>query len=70
MISCPTLVLEAEQDIYYKGQAKKLYDAPACEKEYLRFTDNEGAGIHCHSASLYLLNQRIFDWLDNIFGIK
>jgi esterase/lipase len=63
-IKCPTLVLEAEEDMYYKGQAKTLYDELTCQKEYILFTKEEGAEIHCHAASLYLLNQRIFDWLD------
>ena len=31
-IKCPTLVLEAEEDMYYKGQAKTLYDELTCQK--------------------------------------
>jgi alpha-beta hydrolase superfamily lysophospholipase len=66
-IKCPTLVLEAEEDIYYKGQAKTLFNELICQKEHILFTKEEGAEIHCHSASLYLLNQRIFDWLDKVW---
>lgn len=69
-INCPSLILDAEQDIYYKDQAKMLYDKLRCKKDYIQFTKEEGAEIHCHSASLYLLNQRIFDWLDGVFEIN
>jgi hypothetical protein len=60
-------VLDAEEDIYYKGQAKTLFNELICQKEHIFFTKEEGAEIHCHSASLYLLNQRIFDWLDKVW---
>lgn len=66
-IKCHTLLLAAEKDHSFAGQAKKLYDLLKCSKKYILFTSEEGAEDHCHAAALSLANQRIFDWLDNTF---
>jgi pimeloyl-ACP methyl ester carboxylesterase len=66
-IRCPTLVLEAEKDDSFPGQPKKVYDALTCPKSYIRFTEQEGAEEHCQCGASSLCNQRIFDWLDDIF---
>ncbi len=34
---------------------------------HILFTVEEGAEDHCRVASLSISNQRIFDWLDEIF---
>ena len=64
-IQCPTLVCEAEDDQFFKGQPAKLYDALTCPKTFLQFTADEGAGEHCHEGALTLFHQRLFDWLDD-----
>ncbi|MBS0287540.1 MAG: alpha/beta fold hydrolase [Proteobacteria bacterium] len=64
-ISCPTLICEAENDHFFKGQPEKIFDALTCQKSYIRFTEEEGAGEHCHVGALALFNARIFDWLNN-----
>lgn len=63
-ITCPTLVCEAEEDQFFKGQPQSLYDALRCPKTLLRFTAAEGAEEHCHEGALTLFHQRMFDWLD------
>jgi len=63
-ITCPTLVCDAEEDHAFAGQPKKLYDALRCPKTYLLFTAEDAAEEHCHAGASLLLNQRIFDWLD------
>jgi dienelactone hydrolase len=63
-ITCPTLVCEAEEDQFFKGQPQSLYDALRCPKILLRFTAAEGAEEHCHAGALTLFHQRMFDWLD------
>ena len=67
-IECPTLVLEAEKDDSFPGQPKKVYDALACPKKYILFTSEEGAEEHCQCGASSLSNQRIFDWLDEMFA--
>jgi len=63
-VACPTLVCDAEKDHFFAGQPKKLYDALACPKTYLLFTALDAAEEHCHEGAALLLNQRVFDWLD------
>ena len=70
-ITCPTLVLEGEKDDSFPGQPKKVYDSlvsvPPSFKKYILFTVEEGAEEHCQSGASGLVNQRIFDWLDETF---
>jgi pimeloyl-ACP methyl ester carboxylesterase len=66
-IKCPTLVLEAEQDDSFPGQAKKVFEALTCPKKHILFTAEEVAEEHCQCGAAALSNQRIFDWLDETF---
>jgi dienelactone hydrolase len=68
-ITCPTLVCEAEEDPFWQGQPRQLYDALICEKRFLRFSAEEGAGEHCHAGAHTLFQQRAFDWLDEVLGV-
>lgn len=63
-ISCPTLVIDSDNDTSMKGEARRLYDALTCPKEFMLFTTEEGAGLHCQMGAMLLAHQRIFDWLD------
>jgi dienelactone hydrolase len=67
-ITCPTLVCEAENDHFFSGQPRTLYEALHCRKTLLTFTAAEGAGEHCHVGALTLFHQRMFDWLDDTLG--
>jgi dienelactone hydrolase len=64
-ITCPTLVCEAENDHFFSGQPRMLYEALQCSKTLLTFTAAEGAEEHCHVGALTLFHQRMFDWLDD-----
>jgi pimeloyl-ACP methyl ester carboxylesterase len=64
-ISCPTLVCTAENDDI-GAYAKVLFDALRCEKHFVTFTSDEGAGEHCEDGNRSLFHQRIFDWLDEV----
>jgi pimeloyl-ACP methyl ester carboxylesterase len=68
-ISCPTLVLDAEEDLYLKGQPEELFSHLTCPKTMIHFTTAEGAGAHCQCGADRLANARIFDWLDDTFGL-
>jgi dienelactone hydrolase len=63
-ITCPTLVCDAEEDLFFDGQPKLLFDQLTCEKAYFEFTNTEGAGAHCHTGAQRLAFARIYDWLD------
>ncbi|MFI8266280.1 alpha/beta hydrolase family protein [Streptomyces sp. NPDC085665] len=63
-IQCPTLVCDAEEDMYFKGQPEQLYEHLTCPKTLMLFTTEEGAGAHCHPGAMRLAIARIYDWLD------
>jgi len=64
-ILCPSLICAAENDDI-AAYAKVLFDALTCEKQFLTFTDAEGAGEHCEDGNRSLFHQRAFDWLDEV----
>jgi alpha-beta hydrolase superfamily lysophospholipase len=68
MIRCPTLVCDAQDDLFFKGQPQQLYDHLKCPKTMLRFTSAEGAGFHCEVGASRLAFARMFDWLDEALG--
>ncbi|MEU6554229.1 alpha/beta fold hydrolase [Streptomyces sp. NPDC046915] len=67
-ITCPTLVLDAENDVFFKGQPQRLLGELTCQKELILFREDEGAGEHCHEGALSLFHQRTFDWLDTLLA--
>jgi pimeloyl-ACP methyl ester carboxylesterase len=67
-IRCPTLVCSAENDMI-GVTAKRLYDSLSCEKRFVKFTADEGAGEHCEAGARSVFNQRSFDWLDGVLGL-
>ena len=69
-IRCPTLVCEAEEDIFFEGQPKMLFDHLTCEKAFMRFTNADGAGAHCHAGAARFAFGRIFDWLDDVIAAR
>ena len=68
-IRCPTLVLDEKKDDSFPGQPQRVYYALTCPKKNTLFTIDEGIEKHCQSGAPSLSNQRIFDWLDEIFKI-
>ncbi|MFJ3913686.1 alpha/beta hydrolase family protein [Streptomyces vinaceus] len=64
-IQCPTLVCDAEEDMFFKGQPEQLYEHLTCPKTLMVFTTEEGAGAHCHPGAMRLSTARIYDWLDD-----
>jgi pimeloyl-ACP methyl ester carboxylesterase len=67
-IACPTLVLAAEKDHFFRGQPEKLYDHLLCPKTFICFTAEERAEEHCHEGTMALFHQRLFDWLDETWA--
>ncbi|MEV6582716.1 alpha/beta fold hydrolase [Streptomyces sp. NPDC051582] len=64
-IQCPTLVCDAEEDMFFQGQPEQLYEHLTCPKTLMLFTSEEGAGAHCHPGAMRLSIARIYDWLDD-----
>jgi pimeloyl-ACP methyl ester carboxylesterase len=67
-VTCPALVLDAENDQFFKGQPRRIYDALTGKKELIFFREDEGGGEHCHEGAVSLFHQRTFDWLDTVLA--
>ena len=65
-IRCPTLVCDAESDLFFKGQPQQLFDHLTCRKTLMTFTAQEGAGAHCEVGAGRLAYARMYDWLDEV----
>jgi hypothetical protein len=63
-INRPTLVCDAQSDLFLKGQPQDLHDHLTCRKAMVRFTTAEGTGAHCQVGASRVAFPRIFDWLD------
>lgn len=63
-IKCRMLIMDGTSEVYGEGQAKKLYDAMTCEKDYMLFTEEDSASEHCQVGAGAIATQRMFDWLD------
>jgi dienelactone hydrolase len=63
-IECPTLVCDNVADSIAGGQAKRLYEALKCPKDYVLFTAEQGAEGHCEGGAQVLFHRVAYDWLD------
>jgi hypothetical protein len=50
------------------AQARAFYNALKSPKELHIFTAADGADAHCQINNLSLMQQVLFDWLDEVFG--
>ncbi len=63
------LVTDPENEQFWPGQPRRLYEALGCPKELVCFTAVECADSHCEPKAHGLREQRIFDWLDETLGV-
>jgi pimeloyl-ACP methyl ester carboxylesterase len=67
-IECPTLVLDAEEDKFLRGQPQKVAASLKCPNKLVTLRAADGAGEHCHMGAMRLAHQTMFDWLDETFA--
>ncbi|MET9531085.1 MULTISPECIES: alpha/beta fold hydrolase [unclassified Streptomyces] len=64
-ITCPVLVCEAENDLFFAGQPEQvLAHLTTGDKTLMVFTEAEGADAHCHAGAQRHAVARIHEWLD------
>ncbi|WP_163998393.1 alpha/beta hydrolase family protein [Pyxidicoccus caerfyrddinensis] len=63
-IRCRTLVMDGTAEAFTVGQAKLLFDALTCPKDYLLFTEEDTGQLHCQEGAQAVANHRMFDWVD------
>ncbi|MCX5837326.1 MAG: alpha/beta fold hydrolase [Deltaproteobacteria bacterium] len=62
-IQCPVFIADPDDEQFWPGQSKEVYEALVCPKTIVRFTGEEGANWHCEPKARSLYDQRMFDWL-------
>jgi pimeloyl-ACP methyl ester carboxylesterase len=64
-IVAPTLIMDAENDKFLKGQPQLVEKAlTGASTTLVTLTEREGAGEHTHAGALGRAHQTMFDWLD------
>jgi pimeloyl-ACP methyl ester carboxylesterase len=64
-VTTPTLILDAENDQFLKGQPQEAERALThADTTLVTLTNAEGAGEHTHAGALGRAHQTMFDWLD------
>ncbi|QSB15974.1 alpha/beta fold hydrolase [Natronosporangium hydrolyticum] len=66
-IRCPTLITVAEHDPLAAG-GPATYDQLVGERRLVRFSQAEGADMHCELLNRTRYDQRVFDWLDQVLA--
>jgi hypothetical protein len=69
-IRTPIMITDPEGEQFWPGQSRRLYDALPGPKVLAPFTKAEGADMHCEPMARSLLEQRMFDWLDETLGTR
>ena len=65
-IQCPMFIADPEDEQFWPGQSREVYEALVCPKTIVRFTAEEGANGHCEPKARALYDQRMFDWLASV----
>ncbi|KOG75379.1 MULTISPECIES: alpha/beta hydrolase family protein [Streptomyces] len=67
-ITTPLLITDPDGEQFWPGASRELYDLLPGPKQLVRFTEEEGAHLHCEPMGRALFEQRVFDWLDTVLG--
>ena len=62
-ITVPLLILDPDDEQFFPGQPRQLYDLLPGEKEIIEFTQAQGANFHCQPTGRQLTHTQMLDWL-------
>jgi dienelactone hydrolase len=67
-ITCPTLVTQYQGDTFFTDEGRTLYDGLTVKKKnFVEFTAVDGSQYHCGPMAPQLVNETLWDWLDDVF---
>ncbi|MEU9286171.1 alpha/beta hydrolase [Streptomyces sp. NPDC048275] len=69
-IKTPTLVLDYEDEQFYPGQARQMFDKLTSPKDYVKLTAATGAQLHCSPMAPQQHCEVVFDWLDETLSAR
>ncbi|GES28338.1 alpha/beta hydrolase [Streptomyces angustmyceticus] len=62
-ITMPTLILDYEDEQFYPGQPRQMFDKLTAPKDYMKLTAATGAQLHCSPMAPQQHCEVVFDWL-------
>jgi dienelactone hydrolase len=62
-VTTPLLILDPDNEQFFPGQPRELYDLLPGEKAILEFTQAQGANFHCQPTGRQLTHTQMLDWL-------
>ncbi len=62
-ITTPLLILDPDDEQFFPGQPRELYDLLPGEREIIEFTQAQGANFHCQPTGRQLTHAQMLDWL-------
>lgn len=62
-ITTPLLILDPDNEQFFPGQPRQLYDLLPGEKAITGFTQAQGANFHCQPTGRQLTHTHMLDWL-------
>ncbi|MEU0658320.1 alpha/beta hydrolase family protein [Streptomyces lavendulocolor] len=62
-IKMPTLVLDYDDEQFYPGQPRQMFDKLTAPKDYVKLTSATGAQLHCSPMAPQQHCDVVFDWL-------
>jgi dienelactone hydrolase len=62
-ITTPLLILDPDDEQFFPGQPRQLYDLLPAEKKIIEFTQAQGANFHCQPTGRQLTHTQMLDWL-------
>ncbi|MFC5799541.1 alpha/beta hydrolase family protein [Streptomyces formicae] len=68
-IKMPTLVLDYEDEQFYPGQARQMFDKLTSPKDYVKLTAATGAQLHCSPMAPQQHCEVVFDWLGETLSV-
>jgi hypothetical protein len=68
-ITAPMLITDPDDEQFWPGQSQRLASALAAPHRLVPFTAAEGADRHCEPMARSLLEQRLYDWLDETLDV-
>jgi pimeloyl-ACP methyl ester carboxylesterase len=65
-ITMPAFIGDAEHELFFTGQPKKVADAIGANATLYEFTDKNAAAAHCGCGALTFQNQQIWEWFAKV----
>jgi hypothetical protein len=62
-ITTPLLITDPDNEQFFPGQSRQLYDLLPGEKEIIGFIQAQGANFRCQPTARQLTHTQMLDWL-------